>query len=218
MGRLAREKKAVARMEEEVCRRIDGLVRMGTVAGGVSSPRSTKLGDIGEEEEEEEEETGDAFDTAVDAKTGAFVSMAEFCHKVFRTPSTALVSYEGGGEGIGGGKVMNVRSPPFETTSAAVDRRNEPNVDGVDVDEGVGRPSPVLSHPTINGAVPMATTTTTTTTKNGDDDDDNGGNDETQAPPTSESMEDAVAALGLLAETAVLVLLPPRLRRCRIIR
>ena len=208
--RLAMEKRAVSELEEEVCRRIDGLVRMshGGGDGGGGGDGQPRFGD------EVEEETGDAFETAVDRRTGEFCSMEDFCGELLDT-STALVVRGGGasddlddasnGPLEGGSKeIPNVCSSigvRDDTMSAGVEGHGgveEATIDGEGqmLKEGCsGRPSLVQSDPNCS-AGPLREEH-----NREDEDDDQHQCNETQALPraTSGSLDDAAAVLGLLS-------------------
>jgi len=84
---LAREKKAAAEFEEEVCRRIDRLVRMGSSSSGTSDGASNVPLSASPEKDTTEEDMaygGDAFEMAMDPQTGTFISMAEFCDNLLK--------------------------------------------------------------------------------------------------------------------------------------
>jgi len=237
VGRLEREKRAVSELEEEVCRRIDGLVRMG----GSGAPFPSRLAD------DAEEETGDAFETAVDRRTGEFLSMEDFCSGLLDT-STALVacghgvnndsdddgsngSLEGSGmeipnvcSSIGDEKVGffaerdGIDGPPctaLKNRSVVANHSDDSGQNGElgtgsrvqklkegskSVDSDPGRPILMQSDPNCNGTGLLSEQHA------GDDDDDHHQCNETQAIPkaTSDSLDDAATALGLLSSGKIL--------------
>jgi hypothetical protein len=78
VGKLAREKSQLAELEEEMCRRIEGLIKMGR-----------ELND-GEEENDGSGGYTDVFDQAVDEHCN-FISMAQLCESMFPTEKAIVM-------------------------------------------------------------------------------------------------------------------------------
>jgi len=250
--KLAREKKAVAEFEEEVCRRIDRLVRMGSSCTSDSDSTSNVPLSFspGIDNTEEEMGGGDAFDMAIDPQTRTFISMAEFCDNFLEDSviedNKAVVEYVAKSNTdlnstnliVGkknGAEIPNICSSIGEGHTKIGDdaeenkmndsdsRCNKNNGDHPGLKLTTDRPSSseakdskckssdhnwptqVQSHQDCNTDTSIRTNIHEPHVPEGDGDDVNNRCNETQAPlmnTTSDSLDDAATALGLLSSGA----------------